>query len=212
MRIAQITPGVIPIPPNGWGAVEKIIWEYTQVLRKLGHHVEILYADQIVKGDWDIVHVHMANLAIFLKERGIPYIFSHHDHHAFHYGKDSKVYQENRDAIQGSVLSFVHAKYLVDYFDVPGKIRYLGHGANLSDYYFEDRSKEVLSDRPRLVMMANNGLSGNPMYDRKGFGVGIEAAKNLDLPLTIICKSEGNSVRFLRPADTYDACMHMVRR
>ena len=47
MRIAQITPGLIPIPPNGWGAVEKIIWEYTKVLRSLGHEVKILYANDI---------------------------------------------------------------------------------------------------------------------------------------------------------------------
>jgi autotransporter strand-loop-strand O-heptosyltransferase len=192
MRIAQITPGVIPIPPNGWGAVEKIIWEYTKVLRSLGHHVEILYTDDVKPGEWDVVHVHMANLALLLKERGISYVFSHHDHHAFHYGKESEVYHKNKEAIEGSVFSFVHAKYLVDYFNVPGKIRYLGHGANLEDYAFSDRSHDVLVNGPKLVMMANNGLAGDPSYDRKGFGPGIEAARLLKAPITIICRSEGN--------------------
>jgi hypothetical protein len=28
MKITQVTPGLIPVPPNGWGAVEKIIWNY----------------------------------------------------------------------------------------------------------------------------------------------------------------------------------------
>jgi hypothetical protein len=28
MKITQVTPGLITIPPNGWGAVEKIIWNY----------------------------------------------------------------------------------------------------------------------------------------------------------------------------------------
>ena len=110
MRIAQITPGVIPIPPNGWGAVEKIIWEYTKVLREVGHHVEILYTDDVKPGEWDVVHVHMANLALLLRDRGIPYVFSHHDHHAYLLGKDSEVYKKNMEAIRGSVLSFVHAK------------------------------------------------------------------------------------------------------
>lgn len=68
MRIAQITPGNIPIPTDGWGAVEKVIWEYTKVLRDLGHDVEILYTDEVVKGEWDVVHVHMANLALILKK------------------------------------------------------------------------------------------------------------------------------------------------
>lgn len=192
MRIAQITPGIIPIPPNGWGAVEKIIWEYTKTLRKLGHTVDIIYADQANNEDWDIVHVHMANLAIFLRDRGVRYVFSHHDHHAFHYGVNSDVYKQNREAIQGSVFSFVHAKSLVEYFDVPGKVRYLGHGANLQDYKFQDRTKDLLEKGPSLVMMANNGLAGDRLYDRKGFGPSIEAARDLQLPITILCKSENN--------------------
>jgi hypothetical protein len=36
-------------------------------------------------------------------------------------------------------------------------------------------------------MMANNGVGGDPLSDRKGFLIGIEAAKELDLPITIIC-------------------------
>jgi autotransporter strand-loop-strand O-heptosyltransferase len=187
MRIAQITPGVIPIPPNGWGAVEKIIWEYTKVLRSLGHEVEILYANEVNRNDWDVVHVHMANLALDLKSRGIPYIFSHHDHHAYHFGKDSHVYKENLEAIEGSVVSFVHAKYLVEYFGGGEKIRYLSHGVNLDDYLFSDRTQDVRSGKCSLLMLANNGLGGDKLYDRKGFGYGIESARKLNLPITIIC-------------------------
>ena len=28
MKITQVTPGLITIPPNGWGAIEKVIWNY----------------------------------------------------------------------------------------------------------------------------------------------------------------------------------------
>ena len=28
MNIALIGPGILPIPPNGWGAVESLIWDY----------------------------------------------------------------------------------------------------------------------------------------------------------------------------------------
>ena len=201
MRIAQITPGVIPIPPNGWGAVEKIIWEYTKVLKGQGHEVEILYTDDVKKGEWDIVHVHMANLALLLKERGIPYVFSHHDHHAHYLGKDSEVYRQNLEAIKGSVLSFVHAKYLIDYFESLPQLRYLSHGANLDDYYFEDRSKDLINNGPRLVMMANNGLLGDPFFDRKGFIPGIECAGILGLPITIICPSKNNKEFFEKNKD-----------
>lgn len=201
MRIAQITPGVIPIPPNGWGAVEKIIWEYTKVLRSLGHEVEILYADDVKPGEWDIVHVHMANLALSLKERGIPYVFSHHDHHAYHYGKGSQVYEANKEAIEGSILSFVHAKYLIEYFGSPHQLRYLGHGANIHDYEFLDRSKSILKQSPKLIMMAHNGILGDPNFDRKGFIPGILASKKLGLPLTIICPRNVNQEFFLKNSE-----------
>jgi autotransporter strand-loop-strand O-heptosyltransferase len=192
MRIAQITPGVIPIPPNGWGAVEKIIWEYTKVLTSLGHETQILYTDDVKPGEWDIVHVHMANLALVLRDRGIPYVFSHHDHHAYYFGKDSDVYKQNLEAIKGSVLSFVHAKYLVDFFDNQPQLRYLGHGANIHDYSFKDRSSDVLQNGAKLIMMAHNGILGDPKFDRKGFIPGVLAAKKLDLPITIICPSNVN--------------------
>ena len=203
MRIAQITPGNIPIPPVGWGAVEKIIWEYTKVLRSLGHEVEILYTDDVKPGEWDVVHVHMANLALLLRDRGIPYVFSHHDHHAYHFGKDSDVYKQNLEAIKGSKLSFVHAKYLVEYFGSPTNLRYLGHGANPNDYEFIDRSRDVDNGETNLLMMANNGLGGDVMYDRKGFIPGIEAARKLDLPITIICPSKGNA-EFMSSVQSYD--------
>jgi autotransporter strand-loop-strand O-heptosyltransferase len=192
MRIAQITPGIMPIPPNGWGAVEKIIWEYTRVLTSLGHETKILYADDIKPGEWDIVHVHMANLALILKERGIPYVFSHHDHHAYHFGKNSEAYKKNIEAIKGSILSFVHAKYLVDFFENQPQIRYLGHGANIYDYIFMDRSSDLLQNGAKVIMMAHNGIIGDYKFDRKGFIPGILAAKKLDLPITIICPSKIN--------------------
>ena len=88
MRLIQVTPGVIPIPPNGWGAVEKIIWEYKLVLDKLGYQTDILYTDDVKKSDNQIVHVHMANLANILNSRGIDYVYSLHDHHVEHFGKD----------------------------------------------------------------------------------------------------------------------------
>ena len=42
MKIAQVGPGIMPIPPNGWGAVEMLIWDYYQILTEQGHDVEII--------------------------------------------------------------------------------------------------------------------------------------------------------------------------
>ena len=79
MKIINVTPGLIPIPPNGWGAVEKIIWETHLGLEKLGQNSMITYLDN-VPADADVVHIHVANLALMARDRGIPYYFTCHDH------------------------------------------------------------------------------------------------------------------------------------
>ena len=42
MRIAIVGPGIMPIPPTGWGAVEILIWDSKVALEKLGHEVKII--------------------------------------------------------------------------------------------------------------------------------------------------------------------------
>ena len=34
MKFSLVGPGIMPIPPNGWGAVEIIIWDYKINLEK----------------------------------------------------------------------------------------------------------------------------------------------------------------------------------
>ena len=133
MKITQVTPGLIPVPPNGWGAVEKIIWNYKLNFEKMGHECDVTYLNY-VDTDSDIIHIHVANLAIEAKERGIPYIFSLHDHHVVRHGKNSGPYLENLEAIKGSIISFTHAEFLVDYFDETDKLFYLSHGVD-TEYF-----------------------------------------------------------------------------
>ena len=42
MRLAIVGPGIMPIPPTGWGAVEILIWDSKVALEKLGNQVEII--------------------------------------------------------------------------------------------------------------------------------------------------------------------------
>ena len=181
-KIIQVTPGVMQIPPTGWGAVEKIIWEYTKSLRSVGYDVEILYTDDVSNSDNQIVHVHMANLANILHKRGIEYVFSLHDHHVEHFGKDSQCYKDNYDAIKNSKITFVHSPHLIEYFDNMSNIVYLQHGVNNEDYIFLDRS-EMVRRSPGIVMMANNGLGGDLRRACKTqcFNFCVECSKNLHL-------------------------------
>ena len=65
MKIALIGPGIMPIPPVGWGAVEILIWDYYNSLKQMGHQVTIFNTkniDTIIKSiegaSYDFVHIH----------------------------------------------------------------------------------------------------------------------------------------------------------
>ena len=78
MKVALVGPGIIPIPPNGYGAVEKHIANLAEYLRKRGHGVTILnkllgeYAWGIRVGqllrdaDYDVVHSHTSFMGGYL--------------------------------------------------------------------------------------------------------------------------------------------------
>lgn len=64
-RIALIGPGIMSIPPKGWGAVEILIWEYYQELVKLGWHVDIINTpnrneiiEKVNTGNYGFIHLH----------------------------------------------------------------------------------------------------------------------------------------------------------
>ena len=184
MKIVHVDPACgLDIPPKNWGAIEKIIWEFEVNQRKLGHDSSHKLGGRIQPGEFDIVHCHVANLAIDLKNRGIPYIYQLHDHHVMYYGKESSVYKENLEAIDGSLISLMPARWLVDYFDHP-KCIYFSHGVNTNNFFplpFKSKPKE-----PKLLMLANNGMGGKNGYDRKGFSYGVGLAMMNNLPITIV--------------------------
>lgn len=184
MRICQVVTGIIPVLPRGqrqWGAVEKIIGEYKDAFELLGHEVDVKFLNEVRPNQYDIVHVHMGNLALECKNRGIAYIFSLHDHHTEYYGKDSHVFKHNIEAMRGSIFSITHAQHLLNYFDDTDKLFYIPHGVNTN--FFLPSNPDV---NHKLLMVANNGLAGDYGYDRKGFRYGIEAAMHFDLPITIV--------------------------
>lgn len=64
MKIALIGPGIMPIPPHNWGAVESLIWDQYEYLKKLGCQVEILnsrdlraVANHVNNTDYDFIHL-----------------------------------------------------------------------------------------------------------------------------------------------------------
>lgn len=185
MKICHVDPACgLSIPPKNWGAIEKIIWEFEVNQRKLGHDSTHRLGGRISVGEFDIVHCHVANLAIDLKKRGIPYIYQLHDHHVKYYGKDSSVFNENLEAIEGSLISLMPAKWLVKFFNHP-KCVYFSHGVNTTDFHPQTLTKPIPKE-PKLLMLANNGMGGKNGHDRKGFTYGVGLAIKNNLPVTIV--------------------------
>ena len=65
MKLALVGPGIMPIPPDGWGAVESLIWDYSVELRELGHDGVIINTPNwndiiqyLNEDQYDFVHVH----------------------------------------------------------------------------------------------------------------------------------------------------------
>ena len=64
MKIALIGPGIMPIPPDGWGAVESLIWEIACELGEKGHEGMIInvpdlneIVNEVQQCDFDFVHL-----------------------------------------------------------------------------------------------------------------------------------------------------------
>jgi len=181
MKVTHVTPGLISIPPNGWGAIEKVIWNYHLNLIEEGHQSEIKYLSEVDLNS-DIIHIHVANLALEAYNQGIPYVFSLHDHHVVEYGKDSDLYKKNLEAIKKSIISFCHAEFLIDYFDETDKLFYLSHGVD-TEFFHNEAFKGI--KQHKILCLANNGFAYNQSIDRKGFRYAIEAAKELNLEITV---------------------------
>lgn len=182
MRIAHIQPSVISVPPNGWGAIEKIIWEYKMVLNQLGHVCEVVNLQDLKAEEWDIIHCHMFDQALWLAEQKVPYFYSHHDHHSMVWGEESANYQLNLKAMRLAEVAFVHAQSSIEMFkNIP---YYLSHGVN-TEFFDFIRPKNI--DEPNIIIVGNNGLAGTEqVFDRKGFRYAIEAARELKWTITMV--------------------------
>lgn len=86
MKIAIIGPGIMPIPTDGWGAVEEIVWQYTVNLRNAGHSVDIFNEPDLGKicreinsGNYDFVHCQYDNHVGFLNRNlKVPFVATSH--------------------------------------------------------------------------------------------------------------------------------------
>lgn len=96
MRILLVGPGRLPIPPPGYGGIERYLYEYGRALERAGHSVRILNGVRpgVYSRGWtferqlphllrsrteEIVHAHVSRAGVVLGLAGIPFVYTTHN-------------------------------------------------------------------------------------------------------------------------------------
>ena len=80
MKIALIGPGIMPIPPPGWGALEILIWDMYQEL-KLNHDVEIINIIRNNDNDSMESTEYIKQLISIINSKSYDFVHIHYDVH-----------------------------------------------------------------------------------------------------------------------------------
>ena len=85
MKISIIGPGLMPIPPKGWGAVESLIWDMSNALKDLGQEVQIINTTDpnkvlsaIKEFDPDFVHINYDDFIVLYPHIDKPKAMTSH--------------------------------------------------------------------------------------------------------------------------------------
>ena len=85
MKISIIGPGLMPIPPKGWGAVESLIWDMANALKELGHDIQIINTtdgNQVLKAiedhQPDFVHINYDDFIVLYPHINRPKAMTSH--------------------------------------------------------------------------------------------------------------------------------------
>lgn len=86
MKICFIAPGEIEIPPNGWGALETVLWNQYESLKKLGIDVHYINskdtnytAEKVMELSPDFVHLHLGKHWEIMPQLPFKKIVTSHD-------------------------------------------------------------------------------------------------------------------------------------
>lgn len=145
MKIAIIGPGIMPIPTDGWGAIESIIWEHANCLRSRGHQVDI-YNDpdifkvtqQINSQEYDFIHSQYDN-HVGLLNRLLKKLFAATSHYGYICRKqywDPGYHQIHQDMLKAPAIIALSDEIAEVYRrdGYKGPIQVLANGTNTSAF------------------------------------------------------------------------------
>jgi glycosyltransferase involved in cell wall biosynthesis len=192
MKIALIGPGIMPIPPPGWGAVEILIWDYYTELTKLGHTVQIInkirqhsgdqahpqtpYCQDLIReinaGGFDFVHLHYDCLYHILpyltaKKVGItshyPYIDNEYKHRADGFSPMFDFMVQNKKYLN-FILAQKDLAYLKSRGAQPNLLYLLENGINSALIQCKTAAADVLHPEKTIYLGQINVRKGQHKY------------------------------------------------
>jgi len=166
MKIALIGPGILPIPPLGWGAVEMLIWDYKQALEKLGHQVQIINStnfsnvfDQCSEFAPEVIHIQYDDYIDWVqnlkKITQSIFITSHYG-----YIHNQRRYEPNycqifekfiKENVKIIALSDKAAQIYIANGKSKNDVFVVHNGANLEKFKFNSENK---NDAPKSIYLA----------------------------------------------------------
>lgn len=153
MKIALIGPGIMPIPPNNWGAVESLIWDQYEYLKDKGIHVDIInsrdlpaVSNYINNTDYDFIHLQYDDHAQTLtKTITKPFCTTTHYGYIKEYYPDYPGWKNIFDGVLNSAGIIALSPEISNLFKSSGYnrfIRVLRNGARTKDFiYTKEPSK-----------------------------------------------------------------------
>lgn len=155
MKIALIGPGIMPIPPPGWGAVEILIWDYYKELTAQGHEVVIINTKKMLEiinivnsGKFDFVHLHYDVFFHILDKLDCPHIAitSHYPYidqpekHAYDGYTNIFQFLIKPSKYYNFVLADKDYATFLKYGANPSKLRKIKNGINSSAFVFKENA------------------------------------------------------------------------
>jgi glycosyltransferase involved in cell wall biosynthesis len=167
------------VPPRKWGGLEEVQGQLILEGKRRGHKIDLISLANFLNNppEYDLCHIHSGVFIHSLKQHNYKnVIYTLHDVHPFLWGKEHSNSQDQLQANLYSKYTIPLTDYYIDWFDKKDNL-IKGFVPVDTNYWKVDFNKN-LNNHKIICVGAND--------DRKGFYLAARAAKQLDIPITIV--------------------------
>ena len=181
MKIALIGPGMMPIPPTAWGAVEILIWDFRNALIKNGHEVDIINTkdlneilEKAESKEYDIVHLHYDAYAHLMKHISCPnkFVSSHYPFLENPEPQYTWIHSDCRDSECHIIISSDGIKKaFVERGCKPDQVSVLANGVDLGLYEFKEDESSLRHADKSIYLAKIEPRKRQTLVQGKGFDI-----------------------------------------